>query len=608
MAFMLVLEPMIKTLQLGFAADLGPNGKAFIHGGVCIVPADMPQAQQFCGFKSQTATHFDRFSHITQDEGGNLDYNLKENRKTLDHMREAREKQNADPRSAPTLLKEMGMAESKSVFENLAVDPTTVSPPLNDHQVILGQVGKLIKLTLEELTPTGKIQFVKALHRQPLPPSWPPLTAPRLSSAKDAKLMMGIMDLIHVIQIAPMAFAGDFFKLPPRSKGPVQHDGARAIRVTFTDVALEKYRARSDGTDTLLKCYIEMAATVKAVFAKTRSASSSEQDRISLAQLDDIIMRGLRTLQGNWPGEFNTPNITSTRHIPESTGNFGIPAVLSSCMQELMHTLYKHKLSTTSGRNSVVELMQYENFRQASRYMWLLLESGADKAAKDPAVQRLPIGIQRDLFDPANGGLRELLLPRPTKSPYAAHNLTHVDETDFYRPGPEVKGAPHNLSVLEKILLARLSGVAAKELPDIERLGSIILPRRPACEGTLYADISRYGVTHYAVDAAVEDEKLHRGMVQLDHLFMFRDIAYAIVTWGVAKSSDDKQTGCQSYTFEALQSGMVKRAINALRNNTPIPEKAECVLRAEWLVKYYHFGHPETTGRLTPFLLNKYFF
>ncbi len=173
MAFMLVLEPMIKTLQLGFAADLGPNGKAFIHGGVCIVPADMPQAQQFCGFKSQTATHFDRFSHITQDEGGNLDYNLKENRKTLDHMREAREKQNADPRSASTLLKEMGMAESKSVFENLAVDPTTVSPPLNDHQVILGQVGKLIKLTLEELTPTGKIQFVKALHRQPLPPSWP---------------------------------------------------------------------------------------------------------------------------------------------------------------------------------------------------------------------------------------------------------------------------------------------------------------------------------------------------------------------------------------------------------------------------------------------------
>ena len=82
-------------------------------------------------------------------------------------------------------------------------------------------------------------------------------------------------------------------------------------------------------------------------------------------------------------------------------------------------------------------------------------------------------------------------------------------------------------------------------------------------------------------------------------------IAYAIVTWGVAKSSDDKQTGCQSYTFEALQSGMVKRAINALRNNTPIPEKAECVLRAERLVKYYHFGHPETTGRLTPFLLNK---
>ncbi len=144
-------------------------------------------------------------------------------------------------------------------------------------------------------------------------------------------LMMDIMNLIHVIQIARMDWNG---------------------------------------------------CPVNAVFAKTRWASSSEQDRISLAQLETIL-RGLRT--PHWPGEFNTPNITFTRHIPVSTGNFVIPAVLSSFMQELMHTLYKHKLSNQWLKSSSVA--HAISKPQASLAIHVAVAGECcDKTAKDPAV------------------------------------------------------------------------------------------------------------------------------------------------------------------------------------------------------------------------------
>ena len=434
-ACMQVYEPQIKQLQRGYEAHLDPNGRAFIYGGVCFVPADHPQAQEFAGCLSgATANYPDRFSHIHKSELGDLTYDLQGNRKTLDHVRNARAQQAADPKSNATkdLLKGMGLHCKKSLFESLAMDTTTASSPLNDHCAVLGQLGKAVTRLLQELTPRGRKVLVQALHQQPLPPHWPPLTTPRLSSS-DNKLMMGIEDLKHLVQIAPFAFAGDLLKLPTVRRVVSQHPTAVAPRVTFTDDALKKYHARADKTKGLVKVFIEMARSVQAVFAKERLAGCPEDNLSYMETLEEIILDGLRTLQANWPGQFCTINVVNARHFAESVDIYGFPAGLSTCMLELMHTLYKHKVSTTSGRETVIELMQYENFRQAARHLLQVLEH-PEAAVHDPVITCLPDSIHQDLLDSKNTTLRALLRPRPTKSQYVPIDRTGPEVVSFVRP------------------------------------------------------------------------------------------------------------------------------------------------------------------------------
>jgi hypothetical protein len=179
-----VLLPVFQQLSRGYEVELGPNGACFLYGGVFYAPTDTPQAQEICGFAvGSTAHHPSRTSHVHQSQLGDLSYDLKAHRKTLDHVRAARTKQAALPTSAAakSLLKDMGMSAVPSIFESLPVDVTMLSPPLNCHCFVLGQFGKAMLLTMQECTPTGLKVFINAFHKQPLPPGYPPYTSPRQS-------------------------------------------------------------------------------------------------------------------------------------------------------------------------------------------------------------------------------------------------------------------------------------------------------------------------------------------------------------------------------------------------------------------------------------------
>ena len=46
-------------------------------------------------------------------------------------------------------------------------------------------------------------------------------------------------------------------------------------------------------------------------------------------------MDGLKALQENWPGQFNTPNVVNARHFAMNCKLYGVPAALNTCMQVL---------------------------------------------------------------------------------------------------------------------------------------------------------------------------------------------------------------------------------------------------------------------------------
>jgi hypothetical protein len=214
----------------------------------------------------------------------------------------------------------MGMHRNGTFFDQVSIDiPQFV--PVNEHSELLGIGGSIIRLTLLELTPKGRIIFINAFHRQRLPPHWLPLVSPRVSTAKDQKLMMGAEEIKHWFQIAPFALRGEILKLPP-SNSSNDNKLEREPRVIYTANALMKYRARGN-TKQLYNAWLAFSLTLPLIFARTRKAGNPVENTNSLDELYSALMNSRRAAQINWPGSFNTPNVNTGRHYRQCTDDQG---------------------------------------------------------------------------------------------------------------------------------------------------------------------------------------------------------------------------------------------------------------------------------------------
>ncbi len=295
-------------------------------------------------------------------------------------------------------------------------------------------------------------------------------------------------------------------------------------------------------------------------------------------------------------------NVLSGLHYRESTELFGHAALLDACMEEMTHGRNKQKLHTTSGRDTLIELMKAENFREAARYLYLV-SAHPFAAQTDPAIQALPQRIRDELINmsipPEQNALRALLLPRPTSTPYVAkyHNVDK-DVSPNIRTGPTLR-TDATLTEFERRSLAYLTATKLHNIPtSVDFIASVTLPFHPRRKGTIWADFQLKGITHYAVDGVVGNE-MHAGIVRLHSVFLFEEEVYACVTWGI-KTHLHAQTGFQGYTFEALseqaRAKAERRLCSAALSQKPCQSlgwkshKGESLIRATRLVAYVHFG------------------
>lgn len=562
-----VWEPDILQIQAGFTVQL-THETVFVCGGIGLIKADQPQAQQFAGCLSQNANYPDRFSNVHKSQLGDLTIDLGAIRKTQQQLREFRSAQKAQPKSAAVKgqLQDAGLCVRPSVFEGrqFQFDVTTQIPPEIYHSLVIGLGGALIRKSLLEMTAKGAEAFVAAFENQPLPPNWNPLVTPKLSTQKDKKLMMGAEDIKHFIQIAPFALRGDILK-PARNKS----DG----RITYTDEAAAKY-SKSGQTKLFYNAYCDLAKCYKCVFAKTRKSGSPDADTTSLNELDFSIVASITSLQANWPGEFLTPNVNTVRHLRESTRNYGVASLLNVMLEEMLHGRYKRRAPSTSGRDSLVEVMQYENFRQAAQFLQDIL-SDLDSARSHPAILRLPESIRSELLNPSDRTLRDLLQPPRVKSPYSASQPNAICDESI-RSGPRC--GTLKLSAQEKKLIHLQDDDSFPE----SKVSFIIRPH----QDTLWASTSQKGATRYSVT----DDSNNRaviGIVQLEQLFFVGDDAYCTVTWGERKLIDTAYSGCRMYNFSVDNS-----------TNTAMHRRGKGVLSIRHIDRYVHFGLTRDGGML----------
>ena len=292
-----------------------------------------------------------------------------------------RRKQALDPTSAETrkCLNDMGMNNRPSAFDNpdFGVNCQVSTPPVVCHADIIGLGGLLLTKFLHELTDAGVETLQLLIDQIQLPPHWQPCTAFRISSTT-GKLMMGAEDIKHVLQIMPFALRGDVLNLPPENKQARKkkqrtecniHTALRPVRLTYSHQAKEKYRQRpiGQGTKSIYRAFIAIAESLCYLCARTRPSGSPTRDAESLNIIHASVVNCRHTLQTNWPNEFNLPNVNTGLHYRMAIRYFGVAGLLNVLVEELMHSTYKHKAHTTSGRETLVELMQLENFRQACR-------------------------------------------------------------------------------------------------------------------------------------------------------------------------------------------------------------------------------------------------
>ena len=244
--------------------------------------------------------------------------------------------------------------------------------------------------------------------------------------------------------------------------------------------------------------------------------------------------------------------------------------------------------------------MKYENFRQALRYLLLIVQHNPN-AAEHSALLRLPEAVRGELLS-NDSTLHKLMASRTVKTSYTSSNLSTDDVTSVMRMGRLVK--TFNLSKQEQseivALLSHTSNANRQQLKQdlrqpIRGVSWICLSGRSqhtstvhvAYEHTAFESGARVNYTHYSVDVALPhgSTPFNGEVVRVFHLFKVKNVALACVSWG-KKLDVDASSGCREYRFPERGA----TAQNGSASSSSVAASLPTVIRVERLFAYVHFG------------------
>jgi hypothetical protein len=170
------IQPFINDLQRlqdGVAMDVDGE-QWWVTGGRGVITADMPQGNLLSNVKKQSATLGCRACFASQEEFGNLNFDIINNAR-FDHMttktlKEIRNK--ADGSAAQkTLEKKYGLLHWKNPLDNITRD-RHLQTPHDPFHAELGLTKRVIDFTFELLTSEGQQMFMRVLQKIDLPTAW----------------------------------------------------------------------------------------------------------------------------------------------------------------------------------------------------------------------------------------------------------------------------------------------------------------------------------------------------------------------------------------------------------------------------------------------------
>jgi hypothetical protein len=168
----------IQKLEKGIPMKIN-NIEYLIIGGLGVVTADLPQGNDLCGIKRHGANHGCRNCFVPREKLSDKNYDHLQNARYLHQIKKLRQQYNLlkSVQEKKDFATRHGISIQPSPFSYLKFNPFQQIPQ-DAYHAVSGKIARLMEITMDLLSESGKKLFIKNWKYFEFPSTWSKMPSP----------------------------------------------------------------------------------------------------------------------------------------------------------------------------------------------------------------------------------------------------------------------------------------------------------------------------------------------------------------------------------------------------------------------------------------------
>jgi hypothetical protein len=175
------IKPFIRDIQkLEKGIEMEINGEKYlIAGGLGVVTADLPQGNDLCGVKRHGANHGCHNCFVPREQLSDKNYDHFQNARYNHQIKKLRRQYNSikSNREKKEFATSWGLSIQPSPFTYLNLNPFQ-QVPQDPYHAVSGKIARLMEITMDLLSESGKKLFIKNWKYFEFPSTWSKMPSP----------------------------------------------------------------------------------------------------------------------------------------------------------------------------------------------------------------------------------------------------------------------------------------------------------------------------------------------------------------------------------------------------------------------------------------------
>jgi hypothetical protein len=175
------IKPFIRDIQkLEKGVEMEIGGENYlVAGGLGVVTADLPQGNDLCGVKRHSANHGCRNCFVPREQLSDKNYDHLQNARYLHQIKKLQQQYNSlkNVQEKKDFATRHGLSIQSSPFSYLKFNPFQ-QVPQDAYHAISGKIARLMEITMDLLSESGKKLFTKNWKYFEFPSTWSKMPSP----------------------------------------------------------------------------------------------------------------------------------------------------------------------------------------------------------------------------------------------------------------------------------------------------------------------------------------------------------------------------------------------------------------------------------------------